>query len=109
MKWSPWGTWGTKRFHVKVKQLKLEGFDCNGKVVGDEKQRVGVVVEVKWKGSQAGGAGALVPFYGRRSSRYQKNYTSHRFLSRGHEVVEWDDEFQSLCSFGLKQQGGCLC
>ncbi|PQM32717.1 uncharacterized protein Pyn_16570 [Prunus yedoensis var. nudiflora] len=40
-----------------------------------------------------------------RSSRHQKNYTSHRFLSRGHEVVEWDDEFQSLCSFGLKQGG----
>ncbi|KAI5355112.1 hypothetical protein L3X38_008007 [Prunus dulcis] len=98
MKWSPWTRGGTKRFHVKVNQIKLEGFDYNGKVVGDEKQRVGVVVEVKWKGSQA-------PFYGRRSSRHQKNYTSHRFLSRGHEVVEWDDEFQSLCSFGWKQGG----
>ncbi|KAM1134502.1 hypothetical protein ACFX19_044320 [Malus domestica] len=100
MKWSPWLGGGTKRFHVKVSQLKLQGFNFD-----KEKDRVGVI-EVKWKGYKPGGPGFLVPFYGRSSSRHPKNYTSHRFLSR--QVIEWDDEFQNLCNFGLKQ-GGNFC
>ncbi|KAM1177746.1 hypothetical protein ACFX13_017466 [Malus domestica] len=97
MKWSPWPSGGTKRFHVKVSQLKLQGFNFE-----KEKESVGVI-EVKWKGSKPGGPGVLVPFYGRRSSRLPKNYTSQRFLTG--QVIEWDDEFQSLCNFGSKQGG----
>lgn len=82
---------------MKVSQLKLQGFNFE-----EEKDRVGVI-EVKWKGSKPGGPGVLVPFYGRRSSRQPKNYTGQRFLSR--QVIEWDDEFQSLCNFGSEQGG----
>ncbi|XP_004291454.1 PREDICTED: uncharacterized protein LOC101310190 [Fragaria vesca subsp. vesca] len=100
MKWSPWPGGSTRRFHVKVNQLKLHGFSCE-----NERDKA-LFIEVKWKGSKkhGGPSGVLMaPFYGR--SRCQKNYTGKGFPGKG-EIVEWDDEFQSLCSFGLKQSGG---
>ncbi|KAM5564483.1 hypothetical protein ABKV19_018857 [Rosa sericea] len=102
MKWSPWPGGSTRRFHVKVNQLKLYGFSCE-----NEREKT-LLIEVKWKGSKkhGGPSGMLMaPFYGR--SRCQKNYTGKGFIGNG-EIVEWDDEFQSLCNFGSKQSGGCF-
>lgn len=82
---------------MKVNQLKLQGFPCE-----NERDKT-LFIEVKWKGSKKNGgpSGVLMaPFYGR--SRCQKNCTSNGFFSKG-EIVEWDDEFQSLCSFVSKQ------
>lgn len=84
---------------MKVNQLKLHGFSCE-----NERDKA-LFIEVKWKGSKkhGGPSGVLMaPFYGR--SRCQKNYTGKGFPGKG-EIVEWDDEFESLCSFGLKQSG----
>lgn len=97
MKWSPWPGGSTRRFHVKVNQLKLHGFSCE-----NEREKA-LLIEVKWKGPKKNGgpSGVLMaPFYGR--SRCQKNYTGRGFFGKG-EIVEWDDEFQSLCNFGSKQ------
>ena len=96
MKWSPWqstsGGEATRKLQVKVSRLELQGFDCESENA--------VAIEVKWrKGGSNGKPGLrLVPFYGRRSSRSQRNFTARRSF-RGGGTVAWDDEFENLCDF----------
>ncbi|CAK7353704.1 unnamed protein product [Dovyalis caffra] len=98
MKWS-WiqaaGT--TKKVHVKVKPLKLEGLLCKEKVDDNGRERMFVVVKMKWKGPKSSG---LVPFY--RVSKCKKNYTSQKFFKEGESNIEWnDEEFDSVCDFWI--------
>ncbi|GMN30857.1 hypothetical protein TIFTF001_044520 [Ficus carica] len=75
-----------------VSRLELQGFDCESENA--------VAIEVKWrKGGSNGKPGLrLVPFYGRRSTRSQRNFTARRGF-RGGGTVAWDDEFENLCDF----------
>lgn len=93
MKWS-WiqaaGT--TKKVHVKVRPLKLEGLLCKEKVDGNGRERMVFVVKMKWKGPKSSG---LVPFY--RVSKCQRNYSSQKFLKEGESDIEWNgEEFESV-------------
>jgi hypothetical protein len=93
MKWS-WiqaaGT--TKKVHVKVRPLKLEGLLCKEKVDGNGRERMVFVVKMKWKGPKSSG---LVPFY--RVSKCQRNYSSQKFLKEGESDIEWNGEkFESV-------------
>ncbi|XP_030951386.1 uncharacterized protein LOC115974944 isoform X1 [Quercus lobata] len=105
MKWSPWAAGVVKRLHVKVNQFKLEGF-CEQKVEddggdGDEDDDKIVVIAMKWKGPKAGLG--LVPFY--RTSTRQRDYTNQRCSSNKGQPIEWDDEFESVCSFSISKDG----
>lgn len=97
VKWSPWpAAEESKKLQVKVNHVRLEGFF---KEKLEESREKIVAIEVRWKGPKAG----LVSFY--RTPTRQKNYTSHRFLRKGGEAVEWDEEFESLCDFSVAKGG----
>lgn len=87
-KW-PWLPGPTKRLHVKVKPLKLEGFYTEFE---KERERNVIVLKMKWKGPKSG----LAPFC--RASTCQRNYSSPKFSREGGQV-EWDNEFESICNF----------
>ncbi|KAK3212068.1 hypothetical protein Dsin_016774 [Dipteronia sinensis] len=95
-----------RRFNVKVKPLKLEGF-CKEKVVEDEngKDQKTIVVQMKWNGPKS----MFVPFYRSSSSKRHRRScsTGQRFLRNGEESVEWDDdEFESVCDFSIVSKDG---
>ncbi|KDP33589.1 hypothetical protein JCGZ_07160 [Jatropha curcas] len=93
-KLSSWLPGSTKKLHVKVKPLKLEGV-----VIGEETEDIGkeriVAVEMEWKGPKS----RLVPFY--RVTKWPKNYSSHKFLKKGGEPIEWNEEFENICNFSI--------
>lgn len=109
MKWSPWAAGVVKRLHVKVSQLKLEGFceqkvedDVRGDGDGDEDDKI-VVIAMKWKGPKAGLGLVPFPFY--RTSTRQRDYTNQRCSSNKGQPIVWDDEFECVCSFSISKDG----
>ncbi|XP_023922843.2 uncharacterized protein LOC112034262 [Quercus suber] len=108
MKWSPWAAGVVKRLHVKVNQLKLEGF-CEQKVEDDggdgddDDDKKIVVIAMKWKGPKAGLGLVPFPFY--RTSTRQRDYTNQRCSSTKGQPIEWDVEFESVCSFSISKDG----
>ncbi|KAF9662129.1 hypothetical protein SADUNF_Sadunf18G0021100 [Salix dunnii] len=93
MKWS-WNqaAGATKKIHVKVRPLKLEGLLSKEKVGDNGRERMVFVVEMKWKGPKSSG---LVPFY--RVSKRQRNYSSQKSLKEGESEIEWNgEEFESV-------------
>ncbi|KAJ0091085.1 hypothetical protein Patl1_12466 [Pistacia atlantica] len=96
MKWSarPMSE-ATKRFNVKVKPLKLDGF-C-----ADETEKT-MIVETKWKGPKS----VFAPFYLPSSSKLRRSRTSKKLLSKGESIVEWDDEFENICDFSVVSKDG---
>lgn len=109
MKWSPWAAGAVKRLHVKVSQLKLEGFceqkvedDVRGDGDGDEDDKI-VVIAMKWKGPKAGLGLVPFPFY--RTSTRQRDYTNQRCSSNKGQPIVWDDEFECVCSFSISKDG----
>ncbi|KAH7574121.1 hypothetical protein JRO89_XS03G0254800 [Xanthoceras sorbifolium] len=99
----------TRRFNVKVKPLKLEGFFCKEKVEDEDHDHGGkektIVVQMKWNGPKS----VFVPFYLSSSSKRHRRScsTGQRFLRNGEESVEWDDdEFESICDFSIVSKDG---
>lgn len=93
MKWRPWPPLTTKKFEVKIIVNQLKGLNS---VFEDYDGRL--VVEVKWKGSKGNGL-SLSSF--RKSIK--RNFTKEESLREG-GIVEWNEEFQSICSFvGYKE------
>ncbi|KAA8525470.1 hypothetical protein F0562_007325 [Nyssa sinensis] len=98
MKWSPWPpAAATRKFQVKAKPWKLEGFDINYEEDG-EKDKV-MAIEMKWKGGTKPG---LVPFH--RTLKHRKDISSEKIVKKG-ESIEWDDDddggFENVCSFSI--------
>ncbi|XP_052187897.1 uncharacterized protein LOC127798403 [Diospyros lotus] len=100
MKWRPWPPLGllpTKKFEVQIVVFRLEGLSVS------QENRPGIqdfgrlVVEIKWKGSKSNGLSYL-----RRSVR--RNYTKEEGL-REDGIVEWNEEFRNVCSFGVHKEG----
>lgn len=93
---------------MKVNQFKLEGF-CEQKVEddgadgdGEEDDKI-VVIGMKWKGPKAGLGLVPFPFY--RTSTRQRDFTNQRCSSNKGQPIEWDDEFESVCSFSISKDG----
>lgn len=89
--------WPTKKLHVKLKLLKLEGLSALFEE--DGRQRV-VMVETKWKGPKSGFASFS------RNSSLRKDYSSHKFFRRGVAAVDWDEEFETVCNFSIVSKDG---
>ncbi|KAK2660409.1 hypothetical protein Ddye_006942 [Dipteronia dyeriana] len=97
----------TRRFNVKVKPLKLEGF-CKEKVEDENgKDQKTIVIQMKWNGPKS----VFVPFYRSSSKRHRRSCsTGQRFLRNGEESVVWDDEeFESVCDFSIVSKDGSFC
>ncbi|KAF5954975.1 hypothetical protein HYC85_007831 [Camellia sinensis] len=92
MKWRP-----SKKFEAKIIVCRLEGL-CRLSGKGSEIEEFGrLAVEIKWKGSKSNGLSYL-----RRSVR--RNYTKEESM-REDGVVEWNEEFRSVCSFSAYKEG----
>uniref|UniRef100_A0A803NUG3 C2 NT-type domain-containing protein n=2 Tax=Cannabis sativa TaxID=3483 RepID=A0A803NUG3_CANSA len=94
MKWPPWPpvVW-SKKFEVVVSFRRIEGLDLV-KLDGEEKR---VFVEVQWKGQKGTALGSL-----RRSTK--KNLSKESSVS-DNGVVEFDEEFRSVCNFSGPKEG----
>ncbi|GMG99000.1 hypothetical protein Nepgr_000840 [Nepenthes gracilis] len=81
----------TKKFQVKVRAMKLQGFETE---VAEEKRRI-MAVEVRWKGA------SKPPFvYFNRKSQQYRSFSKGKCFKNG-EPIEWDDEFDNLCTFSI--------
>ncbi|XP_002515509.2 uncharacterized protein LOC8259447 [Ricinus communis] len=97
----------TKKLHVKVKPLKLEGVNNGGTGDDHEKKRM-VVIEMKWKGPNYNKSMLFLPFQKGFLNKCQKNYSSHRYLKNGDDI-EWDEEFENVCSFLMGSEDNKNC
>ncbi|CAH2042915.1 unnamed protein product [Thlaspi arvense] len=96
MKWRPWSPLTTKKFEVKITVDRLRGLDKFSEKGFDSER---FVVEIRWEGSKSKGIGLT---YLRPGVR--RNFTREGTL-RDDWVVEWNEEFQSFCSFSANKQG----
>ncbi|XP_058201753.1 uncharacterized protein LOC131316417 isoform X2 [Rhododendron vialii] len=98
MKWSPWpppSAAAAKKFLVKAKQIKLQGFVDDG--ADDDRREKVMAVEMKWKGGPKHG---LVPLIHRPTSKQRRKHVSGQTLVKQGEPIDWDDdEFDNTCSF----------
>ncbi|XP_062091707.1 uncharacterized protein LOC133797710 [Humulus lupulus] len=94
MKWPPWPPlFWSKKFEVVVSFRRIEGLDLV-KLDGEEKR---VFVEVQWKGPKGMALGSL-----RRSTK--KNLSKEGSVS-DNGVVEFDEEFRTVCNFSGPKEG----
>lgn len=105
MKWRPWPPLSYKKFDVKILVQKVKGLNFLLSESGDEKnsrvlQDYGrTALEVKWKGSKGNGL-SLSSF----KKSIKGNFTKEESL-RQDGVVEWNEEFQSVCNFAAHKEG----
>uniref|UniRef100_A0A2P2L291 C2 NT-type domain-containing protein n=1 Tax=Rhizophora mucronata TaxID=61149 RepID=A0A2P2L291_RHIMU len=100
MRWRPWPPMVSRKYEVRLVVRRMEGWDLvvrdatsslssSSAVDGQKSEKL--TVEIRWKGHKL----ALNPL--RRTVK--RNFTREvEGSSEGNGVVEWDEEFQSLCS-----------
>lgn len=94
MRWPPWPPLLSKKFEVIIVLRRLQGLDLGKEVESGRRLRI----EMKWKGGQKGMAlGSL-----RRSVK--RNFTKESEVGDD-GVVDWDEEFRSLCNFSGPKEG----
>ncbi|KAJ4837106.1 hypothetical protein Tsubulata_040416 [Turnera subulata] len=93
------GSATTKKVHVKVKPLKLEGLEMERGGDGQSRERM-IVIKMKWKGPRSG----FVSLIHHRASKCQSNYSIQKFLKKGEAAVEWDEEFEGVCDFSVSSK-----
>ena len=95
MKWRPWPPLISRKYEVKLIVRRLEGCDltrdCADKG-GCEVRKL--TVEIRWKGPK-------LTLSSLRRTAVARNFTKEvEVHDVNHDgVIEWDDEFQSLCNF----------
>ncbi|KAL6952634.1 hypothetical protein U1Q18_018645 [Sarracenia purpurea var. burkii] len=95
--WPPWppvSTAANKKFLVKAKEMKVEGFFDNDDQDGADRKEKVMAVEIGWKGGPKPG---LATFY-RQSSKRRKHMSREVIVKRG-EPITWDDQFENIFSF----------
>lgn len=96
MRWRPWPPLLSKKYEVRLVVRKLEW--CDLVPEGADKGGAGarLTVEIKWKGPKL----ALSSL---RRTAVKRNFTREVVVEAGagsqqNGVVEWDEEFQNLCT-----------
>ncbi|KAM6547775.1 hypothetical protein CsatB_019451 [Cannabis sativa] len=91
MKWRPWPPLPAKKYEVRLVVRRLEGCDLVREGSGGEPGKL--TVEIRWKGPKM----ALSSL---RRPAVKRNFTREVDASSiENGVVDWDEEFQSICSF----------
>ncbi|XP_073317514.1 uncharacterized protein [Primulina huaijiensis] len=93
MRWRPWPLLISRKYEVKLAELRFEGGDWMQESL--EKENGSLAVEIRWKGPKF----SLGSF--RRSVK--RNCTREENVRRvdelnGAVLVEWGEEFQTICS-----------
>ncbi|KAL3523693.1 hypothetical protein ACH5RR_016527 [Cinchona calisaya] len=98
MKWRPWPPLSTKKFEAKIIVNQLKGLKIlPEKSMGLQDCYSRLAVEIKWKGSKGNALSSL-------GRTVRRNFTKEESL-REDGVVEWNEEFQSVCSFAGYKDG----
>ena len=92
MKWRP-----SKKFEAKIMINQLKGFKFSPEMSMVVQDFSRLAVEIKWKGSKGNALSSL-----RRIVK--RNITKEESL-RADGVVEWNEEFHSLCNFAVYKDG----
>ncbi|XP_022982854.1 uncharacterized protein LOC111481582 [Cucurbita maxima] len=93
MKWRPWPPLVSRKYEVRLAVKRLEGLDPPRDGKGVDK----LTVEVKWKGPKM----ALSPL---RRTAVKRNYTKEADGLDQDGVAQWDEEFQSVCTFSAYKE-----
>ncbi|ONH95843.1 hypothetical protein PRUPE_7G091900 [Prunus persica] len=98
MRWRPWPPLTTKKYEVGLVVRRLEGWDLVREAAGGaeplEKEDKWTA-EIMWKGSKVK-VGALSSL---RRAIVKRNFTREVEASSENGVIQWDEEFHSVCSF----------
>ncbi|KAH0971800.1 hypothetical protein GBA52_023956 [Prunus armeniaca] len=98
MRWRPWPPLTTKKYEVRLVVRRLEGWDLVREAAGGadplEKEDKWTA-EIMWKGSKVK-VGALSSL---RRAIVKRNFTREVEASSENGVIQWDEEFHSVCSF----------
>ncbi|KAA8534603.1 hypothetical protein F0562_032138 [Nyssa sinensis] len=101
MKWRPWPPLSSKKSETKIVIRRLEGLCISSQDVAEKLPDFGdflrFSVEIKWKGSKGNALSSL-----RRIIK--RNFTKEESL-KDDGVVEWNEEFRSVCSFSAYKEG----
>ncbi|XP_015900452.3 uncharacterized protein LOC107433649 [Ziziphus jujuba] len=94
MRWRPWPPLVTKKYEVRMVVRRLEGCDLVRESAGGAELGK-LTVEIRWKGPKL----ALSSL---RRTAVKRNFTREVDAAVSQNgVVDWDEEFQSLCSFSV--------
>ncbi|KAF5750599.1 hypothetical protein HS088_TW03G00938 [Tripterygium wilfordii] len=86
MRWRPWPPLLSRKYEVRLVVRRLEGWDLAREGTGESR----LTVEIRWKGPKLA-LGSL-----RRTIK--RNFTKEADVMSENGVVEWDEEFQNLCT-----------
>uniref|UniRef100_A0A5B7AAB2 Putative F26K24.5 protein n=1 Tax=Davidia involucrata TaxID=16924 RepID=A0A5B7AAB2_DAVIN len=89
MRWRPWPPLLSKKFEVRLVVRRLDGYNPVDADAEKERGVAGLAVEIRWKGPKI----SLSSF--RRTVK--RNFTKEEVVGPN-GVVEWDEEFQSVCN-----------
>nr|XP_009771276.1 PREDICTED: uncharacterized protein LOC104221840 isoform X2 [Nicotiana sylvestris] len=102
MKWRPWPPLSSKKIEAKIIVNCLKDFNFMSNVQMGFQDFEKLRVEIKWKGSKS--SSLNLSSLTRRSSSVKKNFTKEESLKEN-GVVEWNEEFQSVCNFSANKDG----
>ncbi|KAF2289596.1 hypothetical protein GH714_037381 [Hevea brasiliensis] len=98
MRWRPWPLSGPRKYQVTLVVRRMEGWDLVPEGGEDKEKRLDkLTVEIRWKG----------PKFALSSLRrtVKTNFTKEvEFFGGDNGVVEWDEEFQSLCTLSPQKE-----
>ncbi|KDP36089.1 hypothetical protein JCGZ_08733 [Jatropha curcas] len=99
MRWRPWPLLGPRKYEVRLVVRRMEGWDLVRESGGEDKENKSdkLTVEIRWKG----------PKFAFSSLRrtVKRNFTKEvEFAGEENGVVEWDEEFQSLCTLSPQKE-----
>ncbi|XP_041024816.1 uncharacterized protein LOC121265308 [Juglans microcarpa x Juglans regia] len=96
MRWRPWPPLVSKKYEARLVVRRLEGWDLERESAEKGGVAPRLTVEIKWKGPKL----ALSSL---RRTTVKRNFTREVEVEAGtasqlNGVVEWDEDFQSLCT-----------
>ncbi|KAF2308288.1 hypothetical protein GH714_039905 [Hevea brasiliensis] len=98
MRWRPWPLSGPRKYEVRLVVRRMEGWDLVLEGGEDKEKNSGkLTVEIRWKG----------PKFALSSLRrtVKRNFTKEvEVFGKENGVVEWDEEFQSLCTLSPQKE-----
>nr|GMD50730.1 uncharacterized protein LOC109187089 isoform X2 [Ipomoea batatas] len=93
-KWRPWPPLSSKKFEARVVVQRVKGLSISKEAGVGWESVENLTVEIKWKGSAK-----MSPLSSLRKRGVRRNFTKGEALRGVDGVVEWHEEFHSLCNF----------
>lgn len=93
-KWRPWPPLSSKKFEARVVVHSIKGLIISKEGALGLQSLENLMVDIKWKGP-----GKINPLSSLRNRSVRRNFTKGEPLRVVDGVVEWHEEFHSVCNF----------